>query len=301
MDWILATQTNRAVAKLYLPILIGGGALLIILGATEMFTRSRAGVALALIGGLASGASAVSGLRGGSRMKIPKWSLLAIVAIALVMGQFGLQRIMERFATDPLQDDPRISIARTTLGAALHYLPFGSGFGTFPQVYGIFEKSTDLLPGTYVNRAHNDFAEVFLEGGVFAIGLGLALFVWFVQRSVQIWRRQPGANGKQEILLARSASIAISLLLLHSLVDYPLRMEAITAVLAVSCALLDSSKGCRYSAASSRGRLLQRTGTAAVNAASSSGLGGCAMAFRPDAAGEIDQNWFSSREQVARI
>ena len=232
----VSSQTSRAAAKLYLPILIVGCALLVILGATEMFTRSRAGVALALIGGVASGASAVSGLRGGSRMKIPKWSLLAILAIALIVGLFGLPRFMERFGTP--QDDPRLTFARTTLGAALHYLPFGSGFGTFPQVYGIFEKPTDLLPGSYVNRAHNDLAEVFLEGGVFAIGLGLALFVWFVQRSVQIWRRQPGASGKQEILLARSASIAISLLLLHSLVEYPLRMEAITAVLAVSCALL---------------------------------------------------------------
>jgi len=234
----VAAPNNRAAAKLYLPILIVAGALLIILGATVMFTRSRAGVALALIGGLVSGASAVSDLRGGSRMKFPKWSLLAIVAIALFLGQFGLQRIMERIATDGLHDDLRLSVARNTLGAALHYLPFGSGFGTFVHVYGIFEKPTDLLPGSYVNRAHNEFAEVFLEGGVFAIGLGLALFVRFVQRSVQIWRRQPGANGNQEILLARSATIAISLLLLNSLVEFPLRMEAIMAVLAVSCALL---------------------------------------------------------------
>ena len=50
---------------------------------------------------------------------------------------------MERVATDHLQD-ARLPIAQTTLGAALHYLPFGSGFGTFPLVYGIFEKPTDL-------------------------------------------------------------------------------------------------------------------------------------------------------------
>jgi hypothetical protein len=230
-------QNNRAAAQLYLPILIGGLALLAILGATEMFTRSRAGVALALIGGLAIGASAVSDLPRGSRMKIPKWSVLAIVAAALIVGEFGLERMMERVATDHLQD-ARLPIAQTTLGAALHYLPFGSGFGTFPLVYGIFEKPTDLMPGTYVNRAHNDFAEVFLEGGVFGIGLGLALFVWYVQRSLQIWRRRPGASGKQEILLARSATIVIGLLLLHSLVDYPLRMEAMMAVLAVSFAFL---------------------------------------------------------------
>jgi O-antigen ligase len=201
-----------------------------------MITRSRAGLALALAGGLASGASAVFDSRGASRTKIAKWSLLAIVAAALLAGQFSWE-VMDRVTTDPLQD-ARLPLARTTLGAALHYLPLGSGFGTFPSVYGIFERPTDLVPGTYANRAHNEFAEVFLEGGVFGIGLILALFVWFVHRSSQIWRRRPGASIKQEMLLARSATIVISLLLLHSLVDYPLRTGAMMAVLGVCCALL---------------------------------------------------------------
>ena len=98
------------------------------------------------------------------------------------------------------------------------------------------------MPGTYANRAHNEFAEVFLEGGVFGIGLVLALFVWFVHRSAQIWRRRPGASIKQEILLARSATIVIGLLLLHSLVDYPSSNGAMMAVLGVSCALLIDPK-----------------------------------------------------------
>jgi hypothetical protein len=94
------------------------------------------------------------------------------------------------------------------------------------------------MPNTYANRAHNEVAEVFLEGGIFGMGLFLALFVWFVHRSAQIWRRRPGGSIQQEILLARSATIVISLLLLHSLVDYPLRTGAMMAVLGVSCALL---------------------------------------------------------------
>jgi hypothetical protein len=231
-----AEQNTRAAAKIYLPILVGSAALLMMLGAAEMITRSRAGLALALAGGLASGASAVFDSRGASRKKIAKWSLLAIVAAALLAGKFGLE-VMDRVATDPLQD-ARLPLARTTLGAALHYLPLGSGFGTFPSVYGIFERPSDLMANTYANRAHNEVAEVFLEGGIFGMGLFLALFVWFVHRSAQIWRRRPRASIEKEILLARSATIVISLLLLHSLVDYPLRTGALMAVLGVSCALL---------------------------------------------------------------
>jgi len=227
-------QNNRAAA--YLPILVGSAGLLIMLGAAELITRSRAGLALALAGGLASAASAVFASPGASPKKIAKWSLLAIVAAALLAGKFGWE-VMDRLATDPLQD-ARLPLARTTFNAALHYLPLGSGFGSFPSVYGIFERPTDIMPGTYANRAHNEFAEVFLEGGVFGIGLILSLFVWFVHKSAQIWRRLPGAKIKQEILLARSATMVISLLLLHSLVDYPLRTGALMAVLGVCCALL---------------------------------------------------------------
>ena len=231
-----ANQSNRAAAQVYLPILIGVTTLLLMFGAAEMITHSRAGLSLALIGGVASGASIVFDSRGASRIKFAKWSLLAIVAAALVMGDQGVQGIMERVTH--AQQEVRLPLTRTTLSAALHYLPFGSGFGTFPSVYGIFERPTDLIPSTFVNRAHNDFAEIFLEAGVFGIGLALAFLVWFVQQSAQIWRHRSEASAKQEILMARSATIVISLLLLHSLVDYPLRTGAMMSILAVSCAFM---------------------------------------------------------------
>ena len=232
-----AERNKRGVSRAYLPMLIGAAAVLIILSAAEMIIRSRAGLVLALAGAVASGAFAVFHARSVSRMKIAKWSVLAILAAALFAGGFGLQRVIERVATDPLQD-ARLPIARTTLSAASHYLPFGSGFGTFPSVYGIFERATDIFASTYINRAHNDLAEVFLEGGVFGIGLILALLICFARRTSQIWRHRPGGTTNQEILLAHSATIVIGLLLLHSLVDYPLRTGGMMAVLAMTCALL---------------------------------------------------------------
>ena len=177
----VAAPNNRAAAKLYLPILIVAGALLIILGATEMFTRSRAGVALALIGGIVSGASAVSYLRGGSRMKFPKWSLLAIVAIALFWANSVYSALWN--ASLPMDCMTTCAYQLREPHWERHYTTFpldpGSEHSSMSMEYSRSQRICCLV--AYVNRAHNEFAEVFLEGGVFAIGLGLALFVRFVQ------------------------------------------------------------------------------------------------------------------------
>jgi O-antigen ligase len=94
----------------------------------------------------------------------------------------------------------------------------------------------------YVNRAHNDWLELGLEGGGLTITGLLVFFVWFGRSSFQIWR--PGKTGADALdtALARAGSIVVVLLLLHSIVDYPLRTTAMMVVFALACALLIDSK-----------------------------------------------------------
>ena len=136
-----------------------------------------------------------------------------------------------------IMEDLRWPVASVTLKAAQANLPFGAGFGTFVPVYQTVEPRT-LLFERYVNRAHNDWLELGLEGGVLTIVGLVVFFVWFGRSSFQVWR--PGQSGADALdtALARAGSIVVVLLLLHSIVDYPLRTTAMMVVFALACALL---------------------------------------------------------------
>ncbi|WP_226697322.1 O-antigen ligase family protein [Qipengyuania flava] len=56
----------------------------------------------------------------------------------------------------------------------------GTGFGSFEQVYHIYEPSGLLMP-SYVNQAHNDWAQFIIEGGLLAGLLLTGLFAWMVK------------------------------------------------------------------------------------------------------------------------
>jgi len=151
--------------------------------------------------------------------------------------QFTLYRILERFTLDPLAD-ARIPFARTTIEAAQAYMPFGSGMGTFVPVYAMFEKPENLIANTYANRAHNDVLELWLETGALGLGLMGVFAIWFILRSLEIWRRAPFGVREIDQFLARAASLIVILLIAHSLVDYPLRTGAMMAIMAFACALM---------------------------------------------------------------
>jgi O-antigen ligase len=222
--------------------------------AGEAMARSRAGLALtivALFGALVLGLSYQTGftLNAGSlRERLRLRRLLTVspsklIAIAISVTvifslQYALFRIQERFEADPV-DDARLVFLPNTIDAAKAYLPLGSGLGTFVSVYPLFEKAEGTLANTYVNHAHNDAVEAALETGVFGVVL-MGLFVtWLAYRSAAVWTGPiPRGASVLDQTLARAATIAIGLLLAHSLVDYPLRTGAMMAVMAFACALL---------------------------------------------------------------
>ena len=118
-------------------------------------------------------------------------------------------------------------------------MPLGSGLGTFVPVYALFEKPGDTIIGTYVNHAHNDVVELWLETGVLGLVLMGLFVIWLVARSVEIWRSAPPFGAREiDWSLVRAATIVIALIIAHSFVDYPLRTGAMMAIMAFACALL---------------------------------------------------------------
>jgi O-antigen ligase len=207
-----------------------------ILVAMQTLARSRAGIGLTILALLGFGALSIrSRAEGGS-------SSTRLIVGAGVFGvllaiQFTLYRILERFAQDPLAD-ARLPFARHTIEAAAAHLPFGSGLGTFVEVYGLFERPQDGILDVFANRAHNDFLEAWLETGVPGAALLVAFAGWFAFAVFMAWRRPGERQAPIDLGLPRAASLAVLLLLVHSLVDYPLRTAALLALFAFACALL---------------------------------------------------------------
>ena len=188
--------------------LVASFTVLIILVSAQAMARSRAGLGLTMVavfGALALAywdrrAARGKGHRGASGVT-PAKVLLGATALGIVLSvQFALYRVMERFvAIDPLEDT-RTFIARSTIEAAKGHMPFGSGMGTFVPVYAMYEKVQDTLINGYVNHAHDDILELWLETGVVGIVLMGVFVMWLVLRSMKIWRRGPAWGSRSRSL-----------------------------------------------------------------------------------------------------
>lgn len=218
--------------------LLAAFTLLAVLLAGQMMARSRMGLLLTIVALFGALAIAVWDRRVGSQVTPMKLIVGAVVLVVIFAAQFGLYRIMERFTGDPLAD-ARIPFTRNTIEAALAYLPFGSGVGTFVPVYAMFEKPADLIADRYANHAHNDYVELWLTAGLMGLVLVAMFMAWFGLRAFEIWRKTPPAGASElDWDLARAATLIVALLLAHSLVEYPLRTGGIMALMAFACALL---------------------------------------------------------------
>jgi hypothetical protein len=155
---------------------------------------------------------------------------LGLMLLPLMLG-LGMLAIFERFATRDVAEDARWTLAAVTWRALWSYFPFGSGFGTFPSVYPLHERVVDLIP-EFVNRAHDDLLEILLEGGLASLALLLGFVVWLCLSTRRALVGDMEVDGRQ----ARAGVIVMWLLLLHSLVDYPLRTIALGSVFALCAA-----------------------------------------------------------------
>jgi len=163
---------------------------------------------------------------------------LAIVAVivAMIGGLFAarwnpaLGRVLARFTLD---EDFRFELWKDTVPAISRHWPFGSGLGTFRQAFLPSERLA-VVDATWPVRAHNDYLEVLLEGGVFGGLLALAVVALLVWMMVTAWRRRSTGEGAQ-VLFAIAVLVIVGL---HSIVDYPLRSMALAHLSAVAAGML---------------------------------------------------------------
>ena len=210
--------------------LIVGAGLLVTLAVATALSDSRAGMVLYLPVVAACGLMVF-------RDQLPRWParavLLCLGSGVLLVGLIAGGALWSRpDIVDTLVSDARFRALPVVMSESVRNLPFGTGLGTFDDIYRTRE-AVETLSNAYLNHAHNDYLEVALETGLPGLALAVLFLMWFARQGSGAWR-QRGVDGD----LACAGAIIVAILALHSLVDYPLRTAALSALFGFACALM---------------------------------------------------------------
>ncbi len=212
-----------------------GGMLLLI--PLILITGSRAGLLTLVLSVCVTAVLITAITSAGARRRTRRSSALARIApaavaavvvagLGLVTIGLGRDRAFERLiGSDPIADT-RADLLPATWRIAVDAFPWGTGIGSFDDVYRMHESDALLRP-EYVNHAHNDLLEVLMTGGLLGALILLFGIMLFTARGWAIWRER-----KAEIranIGPAAALIALAILFIASLIDYPLRVPALAS------------------------------------------------------------------------
>lgn len=224
---IAALQLARGRPRL--PVIIAAISAIVIFALIVISTTSRMGTALLPI---AFVIALLLLFRGQAAWRLSLPVILILAGIILVVALSGrMEQTLARFSG---MDDSRFGFWADVQWILERYMLSGTGFGTFVPVYQVAE-SLEVLRPQFVNHAHNDYLEILLEGGVAGAALILLFFALLALASFKLFRSSVSI---QRGLMAIAGASGIVLLLLSSIVDYPMRMPALAAPFALFCALL---------------------------------------------------------------
>ncbi len=188
--------------------------ILILLGL--VFTQSKSGVALAMLGVFLSAIAYARRLGGTNVFGVIGSFFAVVVAIAI---EIGLAPLLQRFSVDHLEDLRFIIFSNTIKGIGT-FFPVGSGPGTYPFIYPRFQSIEETA---FINHAHNDYLEWLMEGGLVA-GLIILVCFWFYFRQwPKVWIKGYWSTLQ---FMKVGAGIGILLMMLHGLTDFNLHIPA---------------------------------------------------------------------------
>jgi O-antigen ligase len=225
-------NVEQARRKLWVACTIGAALIPLIL-----VTGSRAGLLVAILG-LVSATFLYRKtslnhpakrrvIRFDPRYAITAFCVLCMGALTVVMSRTAT---FERLLAVDRAEELRFRIWGPIARMAWLYFPFGSGAGSFVEVYQIHEPY-DLLNPTYLNHAHNDFLELYMTFGLF----GMLLLAGAVLAMARVaWRVLRPAVHASDVMLPRLGLAVISIVAVGSIGDYPLRTPLLACVFVVA-------------------------------------------------------------------
>ena len=152
-----------------------------------------------------------------------RWVVGALIVVGIALAALiAMAPILEKFEPGQLRlsGGGRLALSAATWRAAVEFLPFGSGLSTFAVVFPRFQGE---VFGGYVDYAHNDYLQLFLEIGLAAPLVVALMLAAYALRMRELLRRR---DGRSFTLLQIAAGIGLVPSLLHGLFDFSLHMPA---------------------------------------------------------------------------
>lgn len=231
--WITSRNRNtppgRSPLGRWLPI-FGGTTVLML---TILLTGSRSGTVIGMVGLVAAGAMLLDPT-GRSEMAQDRsnpralWAGLFLGGMAVMVGlamSLGRAFSIDRVSTTRINEETRMQILPTVMSMVETYFPWGIGIGSFQAVFRMHEPDR-LLRAFYVNQAHNDWLDLALTGGLPALILLAALFI-FLARNLPAaisGARTPDQGA------ARLGFVLVVMLGMASVTDYTLRVPSMACL-----------------------------------------------------------------------
>ena len=156
--------------------------------------------------------------------------------IAAVVVWLGWQSVADRIgsirilAMEPLSGSRlAASIAALRMGGA--FLFTGCGFGCFQHAFPLFQTQK-LQVGRFLH-AHNDYAQLFAEGGILGAVLTALVFVLLART---VWKNLPAASDNARFFIA-GLTVSMAAIAVHSLVDFSLHKPGNAFLFAALCGM----------------------------------------------------------------
>ncbi len=240
-----------------LPRWLALGAATAILLPLTLLSGSRQGMMLGLAALVVAAAMLVQRQRGAGRRQrfailalgVAGLALVIVVVVAVMASGRALSVDRLGALVDP-SNEARFRSFPIIIRMTRDFWPFGIGYGAFDPVYRGYEPDA-FLHSSYFNRAHNDLVETVMSGGLPALLLIVAFVAWIGTRGVAAIRLRRSADPAG---LGKAAVAIVVLMLLASLVDYPLRTAIMASVFAIACCWLATAPVAPRTASGDAGR-----------------------------------------------
>jgi len=161
--------------------------------------------------------------------------LLLVIGMGTAIHLSDRTTALSRMLDRDIAADLRVQAWPTVLSMIEKYWGVGSGFGSFPDVYKMFEPDALLNP-SYFNHAHNDWAEILITGGLPMAIVVMVGILWFARQATALGVRNLIKGFRGDLRLP--VIVIVTVLAAASIVDYPLRVPSLQVLAIMLITLL---------------------------------------------------------------
>ena len=155
---------------------------------------------------------------------------------ALVWATIWASRDVAFMRLEDQTEDLRWPVWQSIVDMLPHYLPWGPGVGSYVEAYKVLEPDSLLRP-TFSNHAHNEVLEIVFTAGIPGAALVVLALVFL---AAAVWRGLRASG--DAALFKRLGIVAIILLAIASISDYPVRTPILSAVFVLAAIWASASQ-----------------------------------------------------------